>query len=487
MPPLRTAAERAKEKELHAAFQVFDTDASGALSLDELRAVFQRPGGGHALSDAQVDALFKEFDTNNDGALEFHEFSAFWKDTLGDAGDDMIKSATKTKKAGGGGGKKAKEKVFKLESMDELNLRVAQELTTGQTYEKQAASTDASTFERRLGAALIRNDKDNVLKAGKLDKYLTTTIKLWDKNGDGAISQSEFRLAVRNKPLSIKADNKEVDALFSSFDADGSGELELKELKPFFKALQNSAYAGEAEAMRLKEMAVACRARANWMREAGATMGQLERLKQDHDETAAGISLPVKMVAAIQARTGQQRIKQEEVPEKLFGCVAKSKTPGAPRAAFISGVLASLGVKPSTAEKALLDEINAWFDQSLIKQGLSPEHHPKAQLDLPPVLKVAYEEWEASTKSERERSKEIARITKLATEQQKEMATKIAAEEKARADAEAAVETLEANKSKADQEAETLKQAAGLASKPTGGDAKPPARRDADVAVRRTR
>lgn len=51
--------------------------------------------------------------------------------------------------------------------------------------------------------------------ASQLDKYLTTTIKLWDKNGDGAISQSEFRLAVRNKPLSIKADNKEVDALVS--------------------------------------------------------------------------------------------------------------------------------------------------------------------------------------------------------------------------------------------------------------------------------
>ena len=100
--------------------------------------------------------MIKEGDTNNDGVLEFHEFSAFWKDTLGDAGDEMIKSATKSKKAGGGG-KKPKEKALKLETMDELNLRVAQELTKGQDYEKQAFNTDAATFERRLGAALIRS------------------------------------------------------------------------------------------------------------------------------------------------------------------------------------------------------------------------------------------------------------------------------------------------------------------------------------------
>ena len=38
----------------------------------------------------------------------------------------------------------------------------------------------------------------------------------------------EFRLAVRGKPLNVKADNKEIDALFSKFDKDGSGDLELK-------------------------------------------------------------------------------------------------------------------------------------------------------------------------------------------------------------------------------------------------------------------
>ena len=58
-----------KEEQLRAAFNVFDEDGSGALSLEELRAVFQRPGGGNALSDEQVDALFTEFDVNGDGVL----------------------------------------------------------------------------------------------------------------------------------------------------------------------------------------------------------------------------------------------------------------------------------------------------------------------------------------------------------------------------------------------------------------------------------
>lgn len=167
---------------------------------------------------------------------------------------------------------------------------------------------------------------------------------------------------------------------FASFDADGSGELELKELKPFFKALQNSAFAAEAEGARLKDMAVACRTRANWMREAGATMGQLERLKQDHDEQVAAISLPVKLVTAIGSRPSQQRVKPEEVAEKIFGCLAKTKAPTVPREGFTSGVLAGIGMKPSAAGQALLDEINAWFDSA--RAHATHTSQSDAQVDL---------------------------------------------------------------------------------------------------------
>jgi hypothetical protein len=195
-----------KEKLQHA-FNVFDTDHSGALSLDELREVFQRPGGGCPLSDEQVQELFHEFDVNHDGVLEFDEFAAFWTGTLGEAGDDLLYMASKEKKkpAKAGPGvapapakpavksaslitRRGKAtKTFTLESKTNLDMRLQAELTKQQKYKANAESTSSLTFERKLGAALIRNDKSNVLKAGKLDKYLATLLRSWDKNGDNAV------------------------------------------------------------------------------------------------------------------------------------------------------------------------------------------------------------------------------------------------------------------------------------------------------------
>lgn len=59
-------------------FDTFDVDGSGALSIDELRVVLQRPGGGDPLSDAEVAEIIQEFDANGDGELQFDEFAAMW-------------------------------------------------------------------------------------------------------------------------------------------------------------------------------------------------------------------------------------------------------------------------------------------------------------------------------------------------------------------------------------------------------------------------
>ena len=52
------------EAKLRAAFAVFDTDGSGALSVDELRNVLARRGvgGRPAMSDDEIQALIDEFD-----------------------------------------------------------------------------------------------------------------------------------------------------------------------------------------------------------------------------------------------------------------------------------------------------------------------------------------------------------------------------------------------------------------------------------------
>ena len=49
---------------VEAAFHHFDTDHSGALSVDELREVLKRPGGGAPLSDAEIQEIIDEFDAS---------------------------------------------------------------------------------------------------------------------------------------------------------------------------------------------------------------------------------------------------------------------------------------------------------------------------------------------------------------------------------------------------------------------------------------
>ena len=53
------------EKEIRAAFAVFDADKSGALSVDELCTVLTRPGTGVTpLSVEEIQALIDEFDAD---------------------------------------------------------------------------------------------------------------------------------------------------------------------------------------------------------------------------------------------------------------------------------------------------------------------------------------------------------------------------------------------------------------------------------------
>ena len=62
------------EKELKDAFNVFDTDGSGAIDRVELKKLMKKLG--QALSDAELDAMMNEVDTNGDGEISFEEFKA---------------------------------------------------------------------------------------------------------------------------------------------------------------------------------------------------------------------------------------------------------------------------------------------------------------------------------------------------------------------------------------------------------------------------
>ena len=60
---------------IKAAFKVFDSDNSGKLSADELRAILSR-GPNPVLAAEEIDEVINQFDTNGDGQLSVDEFAA---------------------------------------------------------------------------------------------------------------------------------------------------------------------------------------------------------------------------------------------------------------------------------------------------------------------------------------------------------------------------------------------------------------------------
>ena len=76
------AKPKPSEQALRAAFEHFDTDHDGGLSLEELTAVLSETRGSAPFSEAEAHAkaarLLEQFDTNRDGVLEYEEFVMWW-------------------------------------------------------------------------------------------------------------------------------------------------------------------------------------------------------------------------------------------------------------------------------------------------------------------------------------------------------------------------------------------------------------------------
>ena len=76
------AKPRPSEQALRAAFEHFDTDHDGGLSLEELTAVLSETRGSAPFSEAEAHAkaaqLLEQFDTNHDGVLQYEEFVMWW-------------------------------------------------------------------------------------------------------------------------------------------------------------------------------------------------------------------------------------------------------------------------------------------------------------------------------------------------------------------------------------------------------------------------
>ena len=89
-----------------AAFTVFDTDGSGAISADELKAALCRTSSGDFFTVDEAEAFMEKFDINQDGVLDLEEFAALLA-----GGTDKLHTAVKSAQDSVvvGGGAKVKQ------------------------------------------------------------------------------------------------------------------------------------------------------------------------------------------------------------------------------------------------------------------------------------------------------------------------------------------------------------------------------------------
>lgn len=395
--------------------------------------------------------------------------------------------------ATGGEKKKKKKETVPIESAVELNEKL--EAEQAKLADLEAASQTITPFERRLGEAL-RREQMSLDKKKTKKEAVNTLMRSWDKNGDGEISRVEFRQAVRDKKsLNVESSNQEIDELyapdhrtldawhspihspaytpsclilcqsvayasrpgirpltslarsFNSFDADGGGSLDLKELGPALQALQDavtSSYASELQARMLSNPA---RQRIAALAEARQTMEEIDDLRLQ--------------VAALHERARPEErfalaLKERNVtPSMACDRAIGKQSGGSVGQKEFCAAIDKLGLTETCGGK---DAVVDWF---LRASPISDVGVPLlGELKLSEIFNKAVADGKELLKLEADLSTRIKSLTKRARKQQETIATRAAAQaEKAKA-ANALREAAEAECAAKEEEVRLAKEAA---------------------------
>lgn len=156
--------------------------------------------------------------------------------------------------AGKGGLKKenikAQSKVIESEARYRRNdLRRREQVEDELDRVRQAHRLVAAGSKRSIVGRKLKDGEQDVgavLKArldGSLQR-MSDLFKGFDSSWDGLVSRDEFGEAL--KLLDIPASSQELDSLFQDIDADGSGEIDFKELKRHLMGWKRSAEGAQA-------------------------------------------------------------------------------------------------------------------------------------------------------------------------------------------------------------------------------------------------
>ena len=133
----------------------------------------------------------------------------------------------------------------------------------------------------------------------------------WDDDEDGKVSQKEFRKAMA--ALGLKVGRKDADALFDTFDPDGGGSIDYKELQKALKrrvALDPSLRAGSMGTIELKAQNKSSRDLQGLQGLSPRQPGQVERQATQKREAAAVVAAAAKIAAKAMAAAAEEEAEE---------------------------------------------------------------------------------------------------------------------------------------------------------------------------------
>ena len=76
---LRDRKLEEEAKQVLEAFNTFDRDKNGYISIDEMKHILDIVDEDAKLTEHEIEEIFKEADLNQDGKLDYQEFVQFWR------------------------------------------------------------------------------------------------------------------------------------------------------------------------------------------------------------------------------------------------------------------------------------------------------------------------------------------------------------------------------------------------------------------------
>jgi calmodulin len=160
------------------AFDYFDKDKSGDISVKELSSLFRSLG--QTIAESEVKAMIDEIDDSGDGAISFDEFIYM-----------MVK------------------KIDKIEEAEP------------ESENKEVTNNEDENANKKGGYEVP--DDDEILKA----------FQVFDTDKSGTLNKIELRHILTK--IGDKFSDEEVDDIFRQADLDGSGEIDYKEFIKYWR------------------------------------------------------------------------------------------------------------------------------------------------------------------------------------------------------------------------------------------------------------